>query len=312
MRLWAVLYLAFACLITDTLSAAPKLEPISLEKLDLVDYRGRRWNLDDFKSDSILVVAFLGTECPLAKHYSIRLSEIAKEFQPRSVRVIAVISNRQDSLEEINAFATRQELEYPVLKDAGNRFADQIGAERTPEIFVFDASRKLRYRGRVDDQYGIGYVRDQPRRKDLQIALNELLSGRSVTLPRTSAVGCIIGRSKQIDSNSQVTYGSQIANILNRRCVECHREGEIAPFSLTDYDEVAGWSDMIAEVVREGRMPPWHATDDHAKFANDRSLTDEEKQQLFAWAEAGAPAGELKRSARDSKQAFRLAITARA
>lgn len=293
MRLWAVLYLAFACLIADTLSAAPKLEPISLEKLDLVDYRGRRWNLDDFKSDSILVVAFLGTECPLAKHYSIRLREIAAEYEARSVRVIAVISNRQDSLEEINAFATRQELEYPVLKDAGNRFADQIGAERTPEIFVFDASRKLRYRGRVDDQYGIGYVRDQPRRKDLRIALGELLSGQNVSLPRTSAVGCIIGRGKNVDQQSKVTYGTHISKILNRRCVECHREGEIAPFSLTDYDEVAGWSDMIAEVVREGRMPPWHATDDHATFANDRSLTDEETEALFAWAEAGAPAGDL-------------------
>ena len=293
MRLWSVLILACLVPLADTGAAAPQLETISLDKLDLADYRGRVWSLEDFQDDSILVVAILGTECPLAKHYSIRLQEIATEFESRSVQVIAVMSNRQDSLEEINAFAVRQQLEFPVLKDAGNRFADQIGAERTPEIFVFDAARKLRYRGRVDDQYGIGYVRDQPRRKDLRIALGELLSGQSVSLPRTSAVGCIIGRSKNVDQNSEVTYGSQIANILSRRCVECHRDGEIAPFSLTDYDQVAGWSDMIAEVVREGRMPPWHATDGHAKFANDRSLTDQEKQALFAWAEAGAPAGDL-------------------
>ncbi len=203
------------------------------------------------------------------------------------------MSNRQDSLEEIAAFATRQELEFPVLKDPGNRLADDVGAERTPEIFVFDTSRQLRYRGRVDDQYGIGYVRDEPRRSDLRIALTELLSGRDVTLPRTSAVGCIIGRAKQIDAESDVTYGNQVAKILRDRCVECHRDGEIAPFSLTDYDEVAGWSDMIAEVVREGRMPPWHATADNETFANDRSMTDEEKAALFAWAESGAPAGDM-------------------
>lgn len=291
MRYWSAI--ALLMLVADAFAAAPQLEPISLDRIDLSDYRGRVWALDDFKDDSILVVAFLGTECPLAKHYSIRLRELASEFRPRSVRVIAVMSNRQDSLEEINAFATRQELEFPVLKDAGNRFADQIGAERTPEIFVFDASRKLRYRGRVDDQYGIGYVRDHPRRRDLRMALEQLLRGQAVSLPRTSAVGCIIGRSKQVDPQSDVTYGSHIARILNRRCVECHREGEIAPFSLTEFDEVAGWSDMIAEVVREGRMPPWHATDEHAEFANDRSLTDDEKQALFDWAEAGAPAGQL-------------------
>jgi peroxiredoxin len=293
MRCFGFFGLVLACLVTSVPASAPQLSPFTLERLDLVDYRGRRWNLDDFGSDSILIVAFLGTECPLAKHYSIRLREIAAQYEARSVRVIAVMSNRQDSLEEIHSFATRQELDFPVLKDAGNRFADQIGAERTPEIFVFDASRRLRYRGRVDDQYGIGYVRDVPRRKDLQIALDELLSGRDVTLPRTSAVGCIIGRSKPIDDHSEVTYGRDIAAILNRRCVECHRDGEIAPFSLTDYDEVAGWSDMIAEVVRERRMPPWHATADHEQFSNDRSLTDQEREAFFAWAESGAPAGDM-------------------
>jgi hypothetical protein len=92
-----------------------------------------------------------------------------------------------------------------------------------------------------------------------------------------------------------VSYAGEIAALLNRRCVECHREGEIAPFSLTDYDEVAGWADMIAEVVSDGRMPPWHASPDHARFGNDRSLSDEEKQLLLDWAAAGAPAGDLTR-----------------
>ena len=265
----------------------------TLRRIDLSDFRGRQWTLEDFADDSLVVVAFMGTECPLAKLYAVRLNEIASEYQKRSVKFIAVMSNRQDSLEEIGSFATRQEVSFPVVKDVGNRLADELQAERTPEVFVFDAKRQLRYRGRVDDQYGIGYVRDEPRRKDLRIALEEILTARKVSVPRTGAVGCIIGRSKKADEQSEITYGSHVANILAKRCVECHREGEIAPFSLTEYDEVAGWSDMIAEVVRDQRMPPWHATDDHAKFANQRSLTEEEKQTLIAWAEAGAPAGDL-------------------
>ncbi|MFG0263051.1 MAG: alkyl hydroperoxide reductase, partial [Novipirellula sp. JB048] len=93
--------------------------------------------------------------------------------------------------------------------------------------------------------------------------------------------------------HSEVTYSGQVAEILRKRCVECHRDGEIAPFSLTDYDEVAGWADMIAEVVREGRMPPWHASGAHLPLANDRAMSDEEKELLFAWAEAGSPPGDL-------------------
>ncbi|WP_372719118.1 redoxin domain-containing protein, partial [Novipirellula sp.] len=126
----------------------------SLDRLDLIDFRGRTWKLDDFQSDSILVVAMLGTECPLAKLYAIRLGEIQQQYQSQSVRVIGVMSNRQDSLEEIASFAKRQSIEFPLLKDAGNRFADQVAAERTPEVFVYDADRELRYRGRIDDQYG--------------------------------------------------------------------------------------------------------------------------------------------------------------
>ncbi|MCD0463271.1 redoxin domain-containing protein [Roseiconus lacunae] len=273
-------------------TAAATITP-TLSRIDLDDFRGRRWKLDDFDSDQFLVVAFLGTECPLAKLYAARLQTMQDQLATKGVRVIGVMSNRHDSLLDITAFANRQEIKFPLLKDAGARLADELDARRTPEIYVFDRDRKLRYRGRVDDQYGIGYVRDQPRRKDLQAALEELIAGQTVSIERTDAVGCIIGRKKTVSDSSEVTYGGQIAKLLHRHCVECHREGEIAPFALTDYEEVAGWADMIAEVVRDQRMPPWHADPKHGSFENERRLTDDEKQLLYDWAEAGAPAGDL-------------------
>ena len=289
----SLLFVASPLAADDTQADSWKSGSLKLERMDLLDFRGREWTLEDFGDDQILVVAFLGTECPLAKHYSIKLNDLARELEGQGVGVVGVMSNRQDSLEEIAAFANRQSLEFPILKDAGNQFADAMQAERTPEVLLFDASRSLRYRGRVDDQYGIGYVRDAPRRKDLRVAIDEVLAGRSVTQPQTRAVGCIIGRTKKSSLTSDVTFGSHVAEILNKNCVKCHRSGEIAPFELTEYDEVAGWADMIAEVVREGRMPPWHATSEHETFANDRSLTEEEKSAIYEWAEAGAPAGDL-------------------
>jgi hypothetical protein len=89
-----------------------------------------------------------------------------------------------------------------------------------------------------------------------------------------------------------VTYTKEVARILQSHCVTCHRPGEIAPFSLTDYRQAAGWSSMIAEVVDEGRMPPWHASPEHGKFANDARLSADEKRAIRDWVDAGSPEGD--------------------
>ena len=82
-----------------------------------------------------------------------------------------------------------------------------------------------------------------------------------------------------------------MARILRDRCVACHREGEIAPFSLATYSQAAGWSGMIDEVVQAGRMPPWHASPAFGSFANEARLSDDEKRTIAAWVAAGAPEG---------------------
>lgn len=303
--------LRFACAIAACLtisvvaigdSAAAPPSDLAIEAIELADHRGRVWTLDELlpsgeaaANESALVVAFLGTECPLAKLYAGRLSELSKAYEQRGVRVIGVISNRQDSLLKISAFVDRQSIEFPVLKDPGNRFADTLGAERTPEVFLFDGQRKLKYWGRIDDQYGIGYAKDEPEKQDLKAAIDDVLAGRSVKVAKTRSVGCLIGRTKATQADAEVTYVNSVASILQKRCLECHRDGEIAPFAMDDPEEIAGWADMIAEVVREGRMPPWHASPEHGDFSNDRSMPEDEKETLYAWAEAGAPIGDLEK-----------------
>ena len=131
-----------------------------------------------------------------------------------------------------------------------------------------------------------------PQRDDLAIALEELLAGRPVTVATTEVKGCLIGRAREAKGDSPVTYSNQIARLLQNRCLECHREGQIAPFAMSDYEEVAGWGAMIAEVVREQRMPPWHANPAYGKFANEKRLTDEEKQLIDTWVTNGCPEGD--------------------
>ncbi|MBI1313449.1 redoxin domain-containing protein [bacterium] len=258
----------------------------------LKDYRGAEHSLSDFKNSKVVVLAFLGTECPLAKLYGTRLGELDRAYRDRGVTVLGIDSNRQDSITEIAAYARLHKVDFPVLKDLGNHVADQVTAQRTPEVFVLDDSRTVRYHGRVDDQYGVGYIRDAVERNFLKDAIDDLLAGRDVKTPSTEVVGCFIGRVKEPQLDSPVTYSKQIARILQKHCVECHRAGEIAPFALTKYDEVVGWGDTMLEVIADRRMPPWHANPEFGHFRNERSLTDDEKLTLRKWVAAGCPEGD--------------------
>jgi peroxiredoxin len=263
-----------------------------LESFHLTDFRGRELTEKDFAESKLLVVAFLGVECPLAKLYSERLQKIQATYGSRGLTVIGVDANQQDSLAEMAAHARRHSMSYTFAKDNQQALVASLGATRTPEVFLLDQQRSVRYQGRVDDQYGVGYVREKPTTNDLVDAIESLLDGKTVASAYQVASGCLIGRIKQPKSDAAVTYCNQIARIFADHCVRCHREGEIGPFAMSSYVEVAGWAEMIQEVVAEKRMPPWHANPDYGKFANDCSLSADQRKLIEQWVSDGAPEGD--------------------
>lgn len=93
---------------------------------------------------------------------------------------------------------------------------------------------------------------------------------------------------------STPTFSKDIAPILNKRCVECHREGEAAPMSLTSYKEARPWAKAIKTAVSSRTMPPWHADPAINHFSNDRRLTDSELAAITQWVDGGAPEGNPK------------------
>jgi peroxiredoxin len=260
----------------------------------LRDYRGGERSLDEFAGKKAIVLAFIGCDCPVAKQYGHRLAALAKEFEGKGVAFVAIDSNQQDSPTDIARYSKESGIEFPVLKDVNNVLADQLGVQRLSEVFVLDPERVIRYRGRIDDQYNPGINRPKPQRNDLAEALNEYLAGKVISQPTTTAVGCFIGRVHKPAANGAVTYAKDIAPILNKHCLECHRPGEIGPFSMTSYEDVVGWADTIEEVVRQGRMPPWHANPAYGKFANDCRLSDGDKKLIADWVQGGTPQGDLK------------------
>lgn len=262
-----------------------------IESFELRDFYGKVHKLDDYRDSKVLVVAFLGIDCPLVKLYTPRLVELADEFKDKGVTFVGINANHQDTVTEINAFAQRNKVDFPILKDPDAGVADRFGALRTPEVFVLDENRTVRYSGRIDDQYGIGVQKNDVLKRDLATAVEEVLAGKEVSNPQVPAPGCLIGRSHRTTPHGDVTYSNQIARVLQNRCVECHREGELAPFPLTSYDEVVGWADMIVEVIDQGRMPPWFADPKYGEWSNDCRMSEDEKKLVHDWVENGCPEG---------------------
>lgn len=290
------LFLTFALAVVVCLpvhGVAEEKSPIGrkIESFKLQDFRGAAIDLGQWQDRDLIVVAFVGTECPLAKLYGPRLAELAGQYGPKKVGFVAIDANAKDTLAEMAHFARASKIEFPFLKDQSNVVADLFGAVRTPEVFVLDKERVIRYRGRVDDQFGIGYSRGEPKRKDLALALDELLAGKEVGTPLTQATGCRIGRVQRGTPRGEITYAKDIAPIVQKHCVACHRPGEIGPFTLTSHADVVNWSATIREVVEEQRMPPWHANAQAQEFLNDRRLSDRDKKLLFDWIDNGMPAG---------------------
>lgn len=269
----------------------------AIEDFALPGCCGETAGLADYAEHELVVVAFLGAECPLARLYAPRLQQLCDEFAPRGVAFIGIDSNEQDTPEKMAEFARQYGVKFPLLKDADQAVADRFGVERNPMVFVLDRQRVVRYQGRVDDQYGLGsssgYARPEVKRRDLATALDELLAGGEVSVTTTHVTGCLIGRRPRVEPQGEITFARHIAPLLDNHCVSCHRPGEIGPFSLTEFDDVVAWADMVREVVADGRMPPWTADSEPGHFRNDPRLSEEQKQWLFTWVDNGCPLGDL-------------------
>jgi len=273
-------------------ASATQTSPVGrrIEHLALRDVLGAPRSLDDWKDKQAIVVVFLCAECPLARQYAPKLDAMAQKYADKRVQFVGIDANPQDTLAELEHFQRVHKVGFPILRDLGTKVADEFGARRTPEIFLLDRGHVVRYWGRIDDQFGIGYGRNKPVHRWLEDALDAVLDGRNVQTAAVESVGCRIGRVNR-QPKGDVTYAKQVAPILQSRCVSCHQAGEIAPFALNTYADASGWADTIREVVEARRMPPWFANPQYGKFSNDCRLSDEERQLLCTWIDNGTPEG---------------------
>ncbi|MCG3199601.1 MAG: hypothetical protein GHCLOJNM_04125 [bacterium] len=265
-----------------------------LPDFEWTDLEGKSHRLSEPAGSKITVFAFSGIGCPMVNLYAPKLERLHQGYSPKGVRFFWINSNALDTREEMAGEVKKFGISFPAVKDEGGRIADILGAERTTDVFVVDSQRALRYQGRIDTQYGIGYHREEATENFLTDALDALLAGDPVKVVRTDPQGCIIARDLDLKDPSSVTYAKHISRILQRNCISCHRPGEVAPFSLLDYTSAKRRAEMLAEVINDRRMPPWHADESHGVFANKRALSRTEVELVNKWVENGAPEGDPK------------------
>jgi peroxiredoxin len=259
----------------------------------LRDLRGGGRNLHSFKGKAV-VLAFLGADCPVSNLYLPGLLALEKKYREKGVQFLAIYPNRGEDLDQIAIHSYDRDIPFPVLKDPEAKLADAVGVTRVPSVALLDGDYVLRYRGRIDDQYGVSARREKPTRSDLSEAIEELLAGKKVSVAESEADGCLIDKAERRYEKAGVTFAKDVERILQNRCQDCHRPGQSAPFSLLTYDDAVKHARMLKEVTTQRRMPPWHADPRHGKFANDRRVTKDEVETVAAWVDAGTPQGDTK------------------
>ena len=174
---------------------------------------GKTYSLASFKNAKVLVIVFTCNHCPTAQAYEQRIIQLAKDYKPKGVEVVAIMPNDPksvqlselgytdmgDSFEEMKLRAVEKKFNFPYLYDGDKEIAAHAyGPVATPHVFIFDAERKLRYNGRVDD---VEKPTKTPRSFDTRNAIDALLANKEVPVQTTKVFGCSVKWSEKENLN---------------------------------------------------------------------------------------------------------------
>ncbi|MEK6282470.1 MAG: redoxin domain-containing protein [Acidobacteriota bacterium] len=136
------------------------------------------------------VLIFVATKCPVSNAYNERMEKLAQDYKAKGINVIGINANAAELAAEVKTHAAANKLNFPILKDPGNKIADRLGATVTPEAFFLDAGNKLMYRGRIDNARDTSQVNTS----ELRDALEAALAGKPIAKTTATAFGCTIKR----------------------------------------------------------------------------------------------------------------------
>jgi peroxiredoxin len=156
----------------------------------LPDASGKEHTLTSLAGKKGSVLIFMAVQCPVSNAYNDRMEKLAQDYKAKGINVIGINSNVAESADAVKAHAAEKNLTFTILKDAGNKIADRLGASVTPEAYFLDASNKLLYRGRIDNSKNAEGVTSS----ELRDAIEATLAGKPIAKTTANAFGCTIKR----------------------------------------------------------------------------------------------------------------------
>ena len=169
-------------------------------ELELPGVDDKTYRLDDFADAKLLVVIFTCNHCPTAQAYEERIIELHEDYRDKGIALVAISPNDPlavrldelgytdvgDSFDDMKVHAKRRGFKFPYLYDGETqRVSTAFGVLATPHVFIFDRDRRLRYNGRIDDA-----DITPPKSHDARNAIDSLLAGQPVAVPKTRIFGC--------------------------------------------------------------------------------------------------------------------------
>lgn len=235
--------------------------------------------LDELRRDRPMVLLLITGFDPETES-CLKALDAVRAAAPEDIALLVLDLDPERTIPELSARAFERGLALRFGKDRAGASARALGLERPLRaLAVLDGAGRVRYRGGASATLI----------KALPLFLAAIAKGAA--LPALPAVAWDKAPEVAAPPSSTAGYHRDIAPLIRRRCLPCHRPGGSAPFSLSGYGSLRRHAAMVAEVVREGRMPPWFAAGGPQEFKNHRGLTAAERVTLLGWLAAGARRG---------------------
>jgi peroxiredoxin len=289
MRLLNYVFLFLACTLAGAASMAAETPKIG--DFSLLDHQGKFHQLSWYGDQKAIVIFIQGNGCPIARNGVPTLKAIRDEYESQDVAFFMLNPQTQDNRDSIAKEAEEFGYDFPILVDEAQLVAESLGVDRTSEVFVIDPkTMTVVFRGPIDDRLGYESQKPEAQNHYLKDALDAFLSGQPVAENSLAVPGCLIGfPARDQHAKAPVSYTTDIAPLLADKCVSCHHDGGIGPWSMSNHAMVQGWSRMMKEVVMTRRMPPGQIDPHVGKPIDDVvEMTPAELQMLVHWIDAGA------------------------
>lgn len=257
----------------------------------LRDTAGKEWSLSAAEGSWATVVAFLNFNCPVSNQCVPVLNDLADRFGTEGVTFIAVVCDAADAV-EVDRLAAESKIACRVFFDPDKAAAAHFRATTTPQVFLLDHNRVLRYTGLIDNRYSSRLVR-QPKADATYLAdaIAAVVAGQTVAIKETTPIGCPLEPAgRVIVEHGTVEFHRDIEPLLQQHCQRCHHPGDVAPFSLVSFDHALQWAADIKTYTADRLMPPWPVTGG-LPLKNDLALKPAEIELIGRWVDEGCPRG---------------------